>query len=179
MKRTIKLGALLLFFIILCSCRASINNHYLNVEPQYLADNNMPNLKGTQPVAIKNISTGIKEKRFCAIGPGDYYWGKLYDFTESTVSIVKDALQRKNIIVDDKAEKILELYVKDAWCDIGWKFSATTTLIVRTGNGLEKYYKGSDTFVFAEQIGHIYEVTLTQCVDQMLNDKEIIAYIEN
>lgn len=71
------------------------------------------------------------------------------------------------------------MYVKDAWCDIGWKFSASTTLIVRTGNGLEKYYKGTDTHVLAAQTGHIYEVTLAQCVEQMLNDKDIIAYLEN
>ncbi len=179
MKRIVKLGALLLFFIILCSCRMSVRHNYLNIESRYLADNKIPNLYVTHPVAIKNISTAIKEKRLCgSVGPDDY-WGKLYDFTESTVSIAKDALQRKNITIDDKAEKILELKVNNATCESGWKLSASTSLIVRTGNGLEKEYKGSDTYHFAAQTGHIYEVTLAQCVEQMLNDKDIIDYLQN
>jgi len=116
MKRTIKLGTLLILVIVLCSC----GTFKLQTQPApyFLPDNAILKLNTSHPVAIKNVSSSVSGTEDVLCG-----WrtirvmGNLYYFTESTIGIVKDALQRKKIALDDKADKILALAVDKVTCD--------------------------------------------------------------
>jgi len=175
MKRTIQIGVCLILFIVLCSC---VNKYHPTIEPKYLKDDAILKLNVTHPVAIKNVSIGKDETLLCRHS-GHEYFGKLYDVTETTTNIVKNALQRKNIQVDDKADKTLELSVDKITCDSGWRgFTAESTLRARTGNGVEKEYKYKDTYQIVSLTTSAIEVTLSQCVEQLLNDKDIVDYLE-
>jgi len=105
--------------------------------------------------------------------------GSLYDFTESTIGIVKEALQRNNITIDDKADKRLELSIVKATSIRGfWTFSSDVTLRVKTGSGLEKEYKGLKHHQNGYSTTRAFEMTMARCVEQMLNDKAIVEYLE-
>jgi len=171
------LGASFVFFIILCSC--GINKIYPKIESRYLPDNAIQNIKLTKSVAITNSSIGKEETRLCGLNKREW-WGKLYDITETSISITKNALQRKNIIIDDKADKMLALSVDRFTCQPGWNDTTiTSTLKVKTGNGLEKEYTASEKNSTGWQMTMGFELAMTHCVEQMLNDKEILGYLEH
>jgi len=174
MIRSKKLVLSLILFIVLSGCA---NKYYPNIEARYLPDNTILNLNVTHPVAIKNMSTGKDETRLCR-HTGHEFFGKPYDVTEAAIDIVKNAFQRKNINIDDNSDKTLALSVDNFTCESGWRLTATTTLKVRTGYGLEKEYTGSVKYENIFMTTLSFEEALGMSVMQMLTDKDIVEYLE-
>lgn len=162
---------------ILCGCTINLK---LNVESRYLPkDEPLPKLTVTKPIAVKNISTDTVENKLGACATNFNLFGKLYDFTSSASEAVKEALGRQGVLIDEKAEKVLELNVYEAKCLMEtWTFKTSTALRVKTGDKLEKVYNG-DAHVgnaYASSAG--FETAILDSVSQLLKDKDIIKYLE-
>lgn len=171
MRQTIKSIPLFICAIIFCGC--GTYKLHVNPEPRYLENKSIPNI--SNPVAIKNVSVNA-EGVLCGFGTIRVV-GNLYNFTEASINIVKDVFNKNNIKVDDKANKVLLLAVDNVTCDRKWNFITSTTLIVKTGKGLEKKYKDSDTHMTGYQTTPGFELAISRCVEQMLNDKDILTYL--
>jgi len=178
MNRTMALGAALILVLILSSC--GTYKYHSHTEPRFLLDDALLKLNATRPVAIKNVSSAVSgtEEILCGFGTWRIM-GSLYDFTESAIGTAKDALQKQHITINNNADKTLELLVYKATCERGWwGFSATASLRVRTGTGLTKEYQGLEKYGTAYQTTAGFENAMVRCVEQLLNDKEIIGYLE-
>jgi hypothetical protein len=144
-----------------------------------ISEDVLPELYTGDPVAIRNSSSSSGN---IIIGRwvGWQVQGDLHKFTESAVGTVKNVFERQNIRIRDDADKALELSVYDAKSEQeGLRFRATTALRVRTGGGLEKEYVGSRHYTNGHRTTPAIEGALALCVEQMLNDQEIIDYLEN
>ncbi|HTG01334.1 MAG TPA: hypothetical protein VK654_12215 [Nitrospirota bacterium] len=132
------------------------------------------------PVALKNGSSAAPgvEQVVCQMRSIDVNTS-IFDFTNAAIGTAKSAFQTLKVAVDDKAGKSLEFTIPRVVCDSGWRFNATVTLRVRTGSGLIKEYEGSEAVSTGYQITSALETAMTQGIDQMLNDKEIAAYLGN
>jgi hypothetical protein len=179
MKRTIS-GALLTLIVILFSSGCGTYKYHPNIKARYLPQDASIKLNVTHPVAIKNVSSSTPgaEGTLCEYTKHFVVTGNLYAFTEATIGTVKEALQRNNITIDDKADKRLELSVDRVICDSGWEFSSGIILKVRTGNGLEKEYRNVQKHGTGYSSTRAFELAMVQCVEQMLKDKDIVGYLE-
>lgn len=131
------------------------------------------------PVAFRNVSSQAGD---ILIGRwnGWKIYADLYKYTESSIGTAKNILERQNLKVNNTADKILELSVYDAKSEQGsWAFQVTTALRVKTGNGLQKEYVGVQKHGSGYGTTSAIEKTLAKCVAQMLNDKDIIRYLES
>ena len=177
MKRMMIMGAAFTLSIMLCGCaRYQYHSH---TQSRDLSNDYVLKLNIVSPLALKNTSSsspGI-EAILCQYGTVDVM-GNLYDLTESAIGTAKNALQKQKATIDDKAEKKLELSVYKATCDKGWNFRAMVSLRVQTGSGIMKEYQGLDSFSTGYQTTAGFEMAFVQCIEQMLKDKEIVAYIE-
>ena len=163
-----------IYFILLFGLLGCIPN-YTNTQPRYMSDNELVELDIKNPVAIKNTNTSKDKIRWCT-DFGNSYYGNLFDYTESAIGIVKNVFERQGVIIDDASDKTLELSVDTAKCSLG---SVTTTLHVKTGSGIEKKYEGRRTgLISGYQYTRALESTMVKSVQQMLNDKEIIEYLQ-
>jgi hypothetical protein len=179
MKKVITLAFSFILLVVLCGC--GTYKLISQPEPRYfLPDQALQKINAAQPVAVKNVSTSIARAEDVLCGFGSWrVIGSLYDFTESVVSITKDALKRKNVAINDKAQKMLELYISRAACDKSWSsFSAGLTLQVKTGNGLVKDYQTTEKYAFGYSTTNTFEVIMPRLVEQMLNDKDILEYLK-
>jgi hypothetical protein len=164
--------------VILCGCNTT---HIIkpNLESRYLSDEELPKLTATKPLALKNASLNTVEMQLCSYDRYYLVFGKLFDFTNSALGTVKNALERKSVVIDEKADKILELSVYEADCmPETWTFKTVIGLRIRTGDGVEMVCKGDAHIfnAFATAVG--FEQAINDSVRQMLNDKYIINYIE-
>ena len=163
------------FILILLLCSSCTYTTHADTHPYYLADVDLPKLTASQSVAIRNASPKAAgaEEVLCNYARRDFV-GSLYNFTESSISSTKNALQRNNISLDDKATKYLALNVDKATCERG---SVSITLKTGIGNGAVKECS------VKERCGHIYAVTrcfekaMELCVNQMLREKDIVEYL--
>jgi hypothetical protein len=181
MKRTVKLGTILILLIILCGCGKY--KHHVHPHPWYLPDSTILKFNVSQPVALRNISASAPGTEEVVGGFGGWsVIGNLYEFTESTISITKNALEKKNIKIDDKADKVLAVAVISANCGRDTftmpSLFATTTLRVRLGNGLEKEYICLERYAHAYTTNSGFEASMPKCVEQMLSDGDVIKYLE-
>ncbi|OEU76834.1 MAG: hypothetical protein BA864_03565 [Desulfuromonadales bacterium C00003093] len=175
MKQIVKLGMCVVILLLLFGCMSMRTN----TKAPMLPDNAVPNINVKQPVAFKNISSKSGD---IIIGKwvGWKVYGDLYKFTESSIGTAKNILERQNIKVTNSAGKILELSVYDAKSEQGaFIFGVTTALRVRTGDGLKKEYVGVQKHGNGYGTTAAIERALAKCVKQMLNDKDIIRYLEN
>lgn len=162
-------------FLLLSGCI----NYRTNTKAPILPDNSIPNLNVLLPVTFRNVSSKSGD---ILIGRwnGWKIYADLYKYTESSIGTAKNILERQNLIVKDNAEKILELSVYDAKSEQGtWTFQVSTALRVKTGNGLQKEYLGVQKHGNGYGTTSAIEKTLAKCVKQMLNDKDIIRYLES
>jgi len=175
MKRLAKLGICACIFLLLSGCI----NYRTNTKAPILPDNAIPNLNVMLPVAFKNVSSQSADILIGSWG-GWRVYADFYEYTESSISTAKNILERQNIKVNNSADKILELSIYDAKSERGmWAFQVTTTLRVKTANGLKKEYVGVQKHGSGYGTTSAIEKTLAKCVTQMLNDKDIIRYLES
>lgn len=177
MKESIRLGAAVVLVGVLCSGCATFHS---NTAPRYLPKDVSIKLNVTQPVALQNISTNAPgTEQLLGRWTGWKVQGSLHGFTESTIGILKEALQRNGVAVAEKADKRLKLCVDKATSiQGGMKFSATITVKVITGSGLTKEYHGLQQYGNGYATTSAFELAMGQCVEQMLKDQEILAYLE-
>jgi hypothetical protein len=186
MKRKVMSGAFLVLVAVLFS---GCMTYHVSIKPQYLPESSSIKLNITKPVAIVNVcSKAPHAEDDMGHWVGWNIKGSLYDFTEVTVEITKKILQRNNIIIDDKADKRLELSVDDAESvqgTSGFILSNSVTLKVKTGSGLQRKFQGlkrygTTGYVYSlmEKSNSAFEMALAQSVELMLNDKYIIEYLE-
>ena len=130
------------------------------------------------PVALKNGATEAPgtEQIVCSIRRLDVNTS-VYDFTNSAIGSAKSAFQAVHVAVDDTAAKTLEFTIPTVRCDTGWRFSFGMTLRVKTGSGVIREYQGSEPVATVYQAAAAEELSILQCIEQMLNDKEIAAYL--
>lgn len=178
MKRTITSGAFLVIGAVLFGSCGTYKRH-ANIQTRYLPKDTIIKLNATGPVAVKNISSAVHgdENTLCGFSTIEIT-GSLYDFTEATIGIVKEALQRNSITIDDKADKKLELSVVKVDCGRDWDFFWGITLRVKTGNGLDKVYTDVQKTSAGYAKAHAFELAMGKCVEQMLKDKDIVGYLE-
>lgn len=167
MKKTAKLGMCIGIFLLLPGCI----NYRTNTKAPILPDNAIPNLNVLQAVSFRNVASQSGD---ILIGgwTGWRIYADLYKYTESSIATAENILQRQNIKVRNSADKTLELAVYDATSERGaWAFQVTTSLRVKTGNGLKKEYLGVQKHGSGYGTTSAIERTLAKCVTQMLNDK--------
>jgi len=175
MKQIVKLGMCVAILLVLFACKS----FRANTKAPTLPDNEVRTLNIKQPVAFSNVSSQSGD---ITLGKwlGAKAVGDLYEFTESSIGAAKNIFERQGIEVTSSANKILELSVYDAKVKQGMvMFEVKATLRVRTGDGLIKEYVGVKKFGNAYATSPAVERALAQCVMQMLNDKDILEYLEN
>lgn len=178
MKPLAKVCMFFILLIVLSSCSIS---HSLTTERSSIPDSAMTKLNVIHPVSIINASPHKESERFCKVMVHNYY-GSLYEFTNSAYGTVIDALERQNVKIDQNAEKKLQLSIDRAYCEmkaIGVDERAIVVLKVVTGDGLEKEYTDRHINLNGWTWTVSFEVAIVNCVEQMLNDRDIINYLEN
>jgi len=175
MKQIAKLGMGVTILLVLSGCMSMRTD----TKATALPDNAVPKLNVKQPVALRNVAAKAGD---LVIGKwvGWTVYGDMYKFTESAIGTAKTSLEQQNIQVKNSADKVLELSVHDAKSEQGaWTFAATTALSVKTGDGLNKEYVGVQKHGNGYGTTAAIEQALAKCVTQMLNDKDVIRYLEN
>ncbi len=177
MKRTLACAVILMFGVLLCSCgryQYHAQTMSRDVKPESLSS-----MRAVGPVALKNGASAAPgvEQVVCQVGRIDVNTS-VFDFTNSAIGTTKSAFQAMNIVVDDKANKSLEFSIPKVVCDKGWRFNTDVTLRVKTGSGLIREYQGNEGVSTGYQLTAGLELAVVQCIEQMLKDKEIAAYLE-
>jgi hypothetical protein len=172
MKASIKLCVCLIVFIFLGGC-----TYRPNVEPSFLSEDSLPKLNVKHPVAIINSSKSPGEIKLCGSWPHTVV-GDMYKYTDTAVAIAKNTLQRNNIQVDNAADSKIELSVQPS-CTFGLSKQAIVKLKVKTGSGLEKEYTAvAGNFGHPGFFAKKFEEAMSDCVTQMIIDKDIRNYLE-
>jgi hypothetical protein len=176
MKRIFSLCFMLVLLIGFSGCGRY--QYHSRTGDLVLANVPAQSITSSKPVALKNVSSGKSgvEEILCQFSSYDVM-GSSYDYTASAIHAVKDGVQKKGIAVADMAAKRLELAVIKTTCEKGWNFSAGLWLRVTTGGGLTREYQGSDSFMTGYQMTAGFENAMLQCVEKMLNDPEIVSYL--
>jgi hypothetical protein len=154
-------------------------SHHTNVRGIDVREDAVRTVKMNQPVAIQNAAPETGATRIEHFF-GHSYYGDFHQYTTACIDTLTKELERQKIQVSENASKVLSLAVTGAKQKANaFDFAASVTLTVKTGSGLEKQYVGEQTH------GNFYGTTpavehaLAHCVEQMLNDSDIISYLEN
>jgi hypothetical protein len=177
MKRAAISGA---FLILVAVLFGGCTKYYAKTKPLYLPQNSPIKLNVTQPATIINVSSCTPgSEELLGRWFGMFVVASRYDFTESTIGIVKEFMQRNHLPIDDKAEKRLELSIDAATCEFdGLEYSANVTLKVKTGSGLQRRYHSRQYYRNDFRTTSAFEMAMEQCVERMLMDKDIVDYLE-
>lgn len=142
--------------------------------------NNIPPLHIKGSVALTNTSSDITEKVICTYGPHKTT-GKLQQFTDVSVEVVKKILNKNEMLIDEWAPKKLELSVTRVSCSthlFGWDLELC--LSVKAGNGYKNDYIATNSFHTALwQATSSVEHAMASSIEQMLNDRKLIQYLED
>ena len=139
-------------------------------------------LRGVHPIAVVNATPDAGRTLVIRYISHRWYMN-LHDLAECAVSTVGQALASQNINVDGHAAKSLQLSVAEANATIGFSMGvanlhALVILRVKTGAGREKEYTGRQNYISLYTTTVAIEQAMAHCIVQMLNDKDIIAYLE-
>ena len=174
MKRITLLCLCIFSTIILSGCMSMRTD----TQAPEIASDEIPNLAIKQPVTLENASTNPGES---VIGkwPGWTVYADYQKYTESAIGAVKNVFESKNITVNDNAQKVLKLDVYEALSEQGMvKFRFTAKMKVVTGSGVQKEFTGIHNYGNGYGTTFAAERSIAQCVAQMLNDKDILKYLE-
>ena len=164
----------MLVLLILSGCIS----HQTNVRGIDVPEDTAFTLKMNQPVAIRNVApeTG---KTLIETTFGNRFYGDYHQYTKACIDILTEQLKWQNILVSENANKVLSLAVTNATQKMNlFTFTVYVTLTVRTGSGLKKQYVGEQTHGNTWGTTPAVEHALARCVEQMLNDGDIIKYLQ-
>ncbi|MEA2069460.1 MAG: hypothetical protein U9P12_09695 [Verrucomicrobiota bacterium] len=174
MKQMIKLGLCAAVLMGMTGCMKMRTD----TKAPVLEADSVPKLYMKQSLVVRNAAKDVDQEEI-----GDWIgwtvYGDLHDYTDSAVEATIDILKKQGIKIGDGG-KVLDLCVTDALSEQGaWKFRATVTMTVKTGSGLSKKYIGEKGHGNGYSTSSAMEMAMGQCVMKMLNDEEIIAYLQN
>jgi hypothetical protein len=178
MNRLMKTAMLSLCMLVLFVSNGCIS-HQTNVRGIDVREDAVRTVKMNQPVAIRNVAPETGKTRIES-SLGNNYYGDFHQYTTACINTLTKELERQKIQVSENASKVLSLAVTDAKQNMGaFTFTAHVTLTVKTGSGLEKQYLGEQVHGNGWGTSPAVEHALAHCVEQMLNDNDIISYLEN
>lgn len=171
-----KKGIIFILIILLYGC-----SHSYSVKPFPIKPDLVPEIKVKDSVHIVNAQDQGKDFVFFS-GRGSQWIGDLGEWTQQAAGLLKFELKKRNITIADNAHKILKLAI------INGKLSSTFSgvrcivmLKVETANGYNKEYEGNhfSHSPFGQQARyHAGAGAITKAVTALLNDKNIIRYLE-
>jgi PBP1b-binding outer membrane lipoprotein LpoB len=175
MKQAVKLSLCVAVLFVLSGCHSIRTNTKASILP----DNAVSKINVDGSVSLKNVAEKKGDIMIRKSGGWKVY-ADLYKYTDSAIGTAKNVLEKQNIKVADNADKVLELAVYDTKF-VNNVFSETVSLRlrVRTGDGQEKEYTGAKDHGNLFSTTRAMEMALSQCVKQMLSDKDIVYYLEN
>lgn len=154
-------------------------SYHTNTKQSSLRSSEMMQFTSSQPIALQNVAPEVGET---IIGKwvGWKVYGDYHKYTESCVNTLKAEFQRRGIPVAEGGGKSLDLKIISASSRQGaWLFEAKTTLWVKTGGGLERQYEGRQNYGNGYGTTAAIENAMGHCIEQMLNDKDIVDYLRN
>jgi len=128
------------------------------------------------PVTLRNTVAKSEEVKLGGF-MGWTVYGNYHAYTQTCITSLKNELYARGIQVSNNSKKSLDLQVVHASLEPGLK--AVVHLKVKTASGLEKEYIGFRKFEMKYVVSRAYEMAMGQCLQQMLNDQEIVHYLAN
>jgi hypothetical protein len=156
--------------------------HNFNVKPFPIKPNLLPVLNIQKSVQIVNAQDQGKNNIFKS-GAGSKWIGDLGQWTEGAVELVKLVLNKQNVTLVHDAGKTLKLAITAG--KLKTEFAGIRCVVklkVEAGNGYTQSYEGNhrNSSPIAEQARRYAGAgAVTKAVTDLLNDRNIIEYLEN
>jgi len=173
----LKKSLLLIVLAYLVGC-----THNFSVKPFPIKPDLLPELNIKNSVHIVNAQNQGKNTVFKR-GGGSKWIGDLGEWTGQAVDLLKFELNKQNVTITDDADKILKLAITEG--KLSSEFSGIRCVVilkVEAGNGYTQKYEGNhrNSSPIAEQARRYAGAgAVTRAVTDLLNDREIIEYLEN
>ena len=173
----LKYSVVLIVLACLVGC-----THNFNVKPFPIKPDLLPKLNIQKPVQIVNAQDQGKNNIFKS-GAGSKWIGDLGLWTEGAVELVKLVLNKQNVTLADAADKTLKLAITAG--KLKTEFAGIRCVVklkVEAGNGYTQSYEGNhrNSSPIAEQARRYAGAgAVTKAVTDLLNDRNIIEYLEN
>ena len=167
--------------LIVLACLVG-RTHNFNVKPFPIKPDLLPKLNIQKPVQIVNAQDQGKNNIFKS-GAGSKWIGDLGLWTEGAVELVKLVLNKQNANLSDAADKTIKLAITAG--KLTTEFAGIRCVVqldVEAGNGYTQTYEGNhrNSSPIAEQTRRYAGAgAVTKAVTELLNDRNIIRYLEN
>ena len=175
--RHLKIGLLLIGIASFLGC-----THNYSPKPFPIKPGLVPDLNVNASVHIVNAQDEDTNNVFYRIG-GSKWVGDLGDWTQNAVELLKFEMKKKDIIISEDANKVLQLSITEGKLDSEFAgIRCVLMLKVKAGNGYTQVYEGNhrNSSPFAKQARyHAGAGAVTKAVTELLNDRKVIEYIEN
>ena len=173
----LKKSVLLIVLAYLFGC-----THNFNVKPFPIKPDLLPKLDINKSVQIVNVQDKGKSNIFKS-GAGSKWIGDLGQWTEGAVDLLKFELNKQNVTIADDADKVLKLAITEG--KLISEFAGIRCVVklkVEAGNGYTQKYEGNhrNSSPIAQQARRYAGAgAVTRAVTDLLNDRNIIEYLEN
>lgn len=105
-------------------------------------------------------------------------WSYSYDLTDNSVQYLKYILKKNNVNLLDNGEKKIVLHVTNAECINTGVFNVVIKLKVNIDDKIHKNFEGKSNTSNLWWMGWALETDVKDAVNKMLNDKEILNYLQ-
>ena len=156
-------------------------NHQIVPPLETVEASKLPAITTTQPVAVIAVyNPNAAMIQFCTGGVHRYF-GKIDDLTDSAVKNLEAMLKQKNIVVDAKAAKKLNIAVISASCagTPPWGLTYSVTVQVQAGDSITRTFTGHNVG------GHIFGTdshvsgAINEAFLEMFTNEAIMSYLRN
>ena len=107
-------------------------------------------------------------------------WSYSYDLTDNSVQYLKYILKKNNVNLSDNGEKKIVLHVTNAECTPnGSVLDIVIKLKVNINDKIYKNFEGKSNIANLWWMGWALETDVKDAVNKMLNDKEILNYLQS
>lgn len=159
-------------------------SHQVIPTPQLIEPHDALKIPISNTVAVRGKRLNPEDKLIVCDSPARDYWATYNDLTNASVAVLKDALRKSNVNVDDHGEKILTLSVVGANCKTEDKIyylehTEFIKLKVRAGDSIVKEFEGTQTGEHERVTPLNVEMGITCAVLAAIKDPDIIEYMKN
>jgi hypothetical protein len=173
----LKKGAIIvILFMLMYGC-----SHSYSVKPFPIKPKLVPEMNVKESVQIVNAQDQGKNFVFFS-GRGSEWIGDLGEWTEKAAGLLKFELKKRNITIVDDARKTLKLAITRG--KLSHEFLGVRCVVmlkVEAADGYSQEYEGNhiNSSPFAQQARyHAGAGAITKAVTALLNDRNIISYLE-
>ncbi len=172
----LKKGIIFILFMLLFGC-----SHSYSVKPFPIKPDLVPEINVKDSVHIVNAQDQGKNIVFYSIA-GSKWIGDLGEWTGQAAGLLKFELNKRNITIAEDAHKILKLAITEG--KLSSEFSGIRCVVmlkVEAADGYAQEYEGNhiNHSPFAQQARyHAGAGAITKAVTALLNDKNIISYLQ-